>query len=457
VCLTIPGKIESISKGRAKVSYADKTTEVNLGVILDARVGDWVLYAGDMAVKKISAQDAKEIIELLEDNYSLVDVAALPLRYKRIVYKIRNTTSTESIHRKGTEKPITDNRSLITKKDIEYLFSLKGKQNLEALYAEANVMRKETLKDFVCIHGIIEFSNNCKNDCLYCGIRRSNENIRRYRMKSAEIFETAKGAVEKDGYKLLVLQSGEDDGYTDLQLLNILKNIKSKLRVFIFLSVGERSRKFYKEARKYASGSLYRFETSNPELYKKMHPGKSLEERLDLLNYQISLGYYMASGGLIGLPGQTISDLADDILLVKKLGIPMLSSGPFISAANTPLENPKSEIRNPKQSLNSKFLILNSSQRLDLTLKYIAIARLVIPEIKIPITTALETLDPENGRHKGLLAGGNALMFNLTPKKYSGDYSIYDNKYVEREKVWQKYGLFKGEESYEMLEGRLEL
>ena len=145
---------------------------------------------------------------------------------------------------------------------------------------------------------------------------------------------------------------------------------------------------------------------------------------------------------MIGLPGQKVTDLVDDLLLVKKLAVPMLSAGPYIEAEGTPLACEKGYSR---------------AERLRLTLNYIAVARLMMPELKIPVTTALETLDNENGRHQGLLAGANALMFNITPEKYRDDYQIYDHKYLEREKVWQKYGLFSGEESWEMIEEKLQI
>ncbi len=452
MCLTIPGKIKSINKGVATVKNGSRTEQIELGIVLDAKEGDWVLYATNRAVRRIDEQEAKEIIELLEDNYQPVDIKALPLEYKKIIYKIR----TEGQKNRETEEQnenyqspiinnqlITNHQSSITKNDLEYLLNLNGKNNLEALYSEANVMRKEKLEDFVCIHGIVEFSNYCKNNCLYCGIGR-DASIRRYRMTPDEIYLAVDRAVNKEGYKLVVLQSGEDDYYSDDDLVALIDKIKKKLRVFVFISVGERPSDFYERAfRAGATGSLFRFETSNPALYKVMHPGHTLDERLRCLQDQIDIGYYVASGGLIGLPGQTIKDMADDLLLVKKLGVPMLSSGPWLESKNSPLASQKSKVE--------------SQKLLELTLNYIAAARLLMPEIKIPVTTALETLDPESGRHKGLLAGANALMFNITPEKYRNDYNLYDHKYIEREKVWQKYGLFKGEESYEMLEDRLQI
>jgi len=431
MCLTIPGKILSIDDGIATIESAREKAQIDLGLVFGAKVGDWVLYATNRAVKLISESDAKEIISLLEDNYHPVNVSRLPLEFKKIIYKVRNGNSN------------------LTKGEIEYLFGLKGKNNLETLFAEANTLRKDRIDDFVCIHGIIEFSNYCRNNCLYCGIRRDNENIQHYRINQKNIVKIAKKAVDKEGYKLLVLQSGEDLNYSDNDLIKIIENIKKEAKVFIFLSVGNRSREFYKNAfRAGATGTLFRFETSNEKLYGKMHPGEKLEDRLGLLKYQKELGYYVATGSLVGLPGQTTFDIANDLLLTKKLDIPMISSGPFIPTSGTPLSQKgiKEEPKGSKQLLNV---------RIELFLKYIAIARFIMPEVKIPVTTALETLDPENGRHRGLLSGANALMFNLTPEEYAGKYNIYDHKYREREKVWQKYGLFKGEESYDMLEERL--
>lgn len=471
-----------------------RTAQVDLGLVFGAKVGDWLLYATDRAVKLISEKDAKEIIKLLEEKYRPVDNSKLPKKFIDVMEKIRNSNfeilnkseilnskqklDSRSPHfaevtrgkqdtvrndkteaRGGIKGRIRGGQKGISKGDIEYLLSLTDPDCLETLYAEANVLRKQVIEDFVCIHGIIEFSNYCKNNCLYCGIRRDNKALKRYRMTKDEIAETAKKAVEDEGYKLLVLQSGEDDNYSDEMLIDIIETIKKSVRVFIFISVGERSAEFYKKALKAgASGSLIRFETSNSKLYAKLRPGHCLQTRVSSIKYQVSRGYYVASGSMVGLPGQTVSDIADDLLMIKKLGVPMISAGPWLPASGTPLaENTKSEILNPKQILNSKFKIRNPNEQIELFLKYIAIARFMMPKIKIPVTTALETLDPENGRHRGLLAGANALMFNLTPEKYAGKYSIYDNKYREREKVWQKYGLFKGEESYEMLENRLHI
>ena len=446
MCLTIPGKIESIEKGIATVISARERAQIDLSLVFEAQVGDWILYATNRAVKVISEEDAKEIISLLEDKYHPVDVSKLPLQFKKIIFKVRSGNSD------------------LTKDEILYLLSLKGPNNLETLFAEANTLRKERIKDFICIHGIIEFSNYCKNSCLYCGIRKENK-VPRYRLNSKEIIDTAYDAVENEGYKLLVLQSGEDDSYSDADLIDLIVKIKQKMKVFVFISVGERSEKFYQEAYEAgATGSLIRFETSNSELYTKFRPKKYLKDRVKLIKAMIKMGYYVASGNMVGLPGQSLEDIADDLLMIKSLGVPMISAGPYIEAKGTPLANPKKQETRNNHTLNPESCDLspesydlNPKSQLELMLKFIAVARFMMPDVKIPVTTALETLDPENGRHRGLLAGANALMFNLTPEKFAKNYSIYDNKYREREKVWQKYGLFKGEESWEMLEEKLML
>lgn len=440
MCLTIPGKIISISEGIATVLNGSKTAQIDLGIVLGAQVGNWVLYAGERAVKVITAADAKEIISLLEDKYHPVDVSKLSLKFKKIIFKVRTGDSA------------------LTKDEITYLLKLKGTDNLETLYAEANFLRKDKIEDFVCIHGIVEFSNYCKNNCLYCGIRADNDKSR-YRMENGEIYQIVERSVNEDNYKLIVLQSGEDEAITDEKILELVRKIKKNLQVVVFLSVGERSLEFYKKAwRAGARGALIRFETSNPELYAQMRPGLKIEERLGLIKAMKKIGYYIATGSLIGLPGQSIEDIADDLLMVKELGNPMISAGPWLAAAGTPLCEQVTSVKSKVESQGNSFpncKLPTANRQLELALKYIAVARFMMPEVKIPVTTALETLDPQNGRHRGLLAGANALMFNLTPEKYAGDYSIYDNKYREREKIWQKYGLFKGEESWEMMEEKL--
>ena len=392
-----------------------------MGTVKGAKIGDWILATGNIGVRKINARDAGEIISLLEDSKQI--------NKNKIDLKLND------IFRRAWDRRLT-------KDDLLYLLRLQEDEDLAALYSEANVMRKTILKDFICIHGIIEFSNYCQNDCAYCGLRSANRHLRRYRMTINEITAAAGKAIQR-GYKLLVLQSGEDFFYSDDALAEIVRKIKEKNRVFIFMSVGERGYECYKKLKAAgASGVLFRYETSNPRLFKKLHPrGKNLARRLEHLKFMKELGFFIATGSLIGLPGQTEKDLLNDLLTTKKYAN-MVSMGPFIPTADTPLaKSPHTEeIKNWKVRMN---------------LKMIAILRLLIPEARIPVVTALETLAGEDGRKQALHAGANSLMFNLTPAKYRPLYKIYGNKFYQKENIWEKYGLFKYEESYKMLEERM--
>ena len=203
------------------------------------------------------------------------------------------------------------------------------------------------------------------------------------------------------------------------------------------MSVGERGYECYKKMKDAgASGALFRFETSNPELFRELHhKGKDLKNRFKHLEFMKELGYYTATGSIIGIPGQTVEDIADDILNMKKYAN-MISMGPFVPTKNTPLE------RCPHGDPEMNF-------------KMIAVLRLMMKNARIPVVTALETLAGEGGRKRAFMAGANSLMFNLTPAKYRPHYKIYDNKFYQEENMWEKYGLFKYEESYKMLEERM--
>jgi biotin synthase len=416
MCLTIPGKVIEIKEQKALLKTPSGVRQINIGLLSNVQVGDWLLSTTDLAVKKIKARDAEEILELLSGQ-KITDVKNVSQKFKEVLQaaQIRN----------------------LTKEEIVYLLKTK-EQEKEALFSEADAVRKENLKDFICLHAIIEFSNNCTNNCFYCGLRRDNETVSRYRMSIPEIINVADGAVNKIGYKMLVLQSGVDRWYTDKMLVDIVKKIKEKCRCFIFMSVGERSVDCYKKMKEAgANGVLFRFETSNQKLYEKLHPGGTLkggfENRLKLLEELKKIGYYISSGPIIGLPGQTIEDLADDILMMKRLGVGMVSTGPFVPCDNTPLSGkPRGDV--------------------ELSLKMIAVSRFVMPKARIPVTTAFETLDPQNARKMGLQGGGNSLMFNLTPVKYRSKYKIYPNKFHGRDKDLEYFSLYKGKESWEMLE-----
>jgi len=299
-------------------------------------------------------------------------------------------------------------RDNLTKEDIVFLLSLKDPLDVKLLYQRADEVRKKYCGDEVHLRGIIEFSNNCEQDCLYCGLRISNLSLDRYRMSSDEILATAEH-IYSAGMKTIVLQSGEDFEYSRSLITELIKSIKSKLDVAITLSLGERDFDDYDEWNKAgADRYLLKHETANPELYEKFHQKQPLEERVQHLRYLKSIGFQTGSGNMIGLPGQSLEDIADDILLCKKLECDMVSISPFISSPDTPFKN-----------------VPNAN--LDLTLKAMAVSRIFLKDVHIPATTALGTLD-EFGREKGLQVGANVIMPNYTPNPYRQNYKIYPDK-----------------------------
>ncbi len=307
------------------------------------------------------------------------------------------------------------NKEELSKEDIIFLLKLDKKEDLEKLFKKADDIRKEYIGDGVFIRGILEFSNYCKNDCLYCGIRKGNLGLKRYRVKPEEIVEIAENAVNNLGFKTVLLQSGEDDFYTVKIIENLVRSILKECDCRVALSIGERRVEEYK--RFYEAGArrcLIRFETSNKEIFEKLHPKSSLtknsfEKRIELIKELKRIGYQVGTGPMIGLPGQRIGDLAEDILLYNKLNINMAGMGPFICHPDTPLSG----------SLDGTF---------EMSLKMIAVTRIVCKDIFISATTALQTLNRINGRELALRAGANLLMPNITPQKYREMYQLYPNK-----------------------------
>lgn len=277
----------------------------------------------------------------------------------------------------------------------------------EELFNAADRVRKKYVGDEVHLRGLIEFSNICKRNCLYCGLRASNKNVKRYRLSPDEIVDLAKKAVEY-GYKTIVMQSGEDDFYTLDKMKYIISNIK-KLDVAITVSVGEKTfeeYKAYKEAG--ADRYLIRIETTDKALYEDMDPGMSHEERKRCLKDIKELGYEVGTGCLVGLPNQTLSSLADDILFFKEIGADMIGIGPFIPNEDTPLKDEK----------GGEFTT---------SLKVMAITRLLMPDVNIPATTAMESLN-KNGRIIALKSGANVVMPNVTEGEYRKLYALYPGK-----------------------------
>jgi len=418
MCITLPAKITAIRGMIADINNNGRQQSVRIGTEEKLTPGDWVLTTSDFLIKKIDDLEAQEIFSLL-GHYQKIDTENIDGRLKEI------------LSARGQRD--------LTKEEIVYLLSLNEEQSLAALYSEANIIRKTSIKDHICVHGIIEFSNHCKNNCLYCGLRRDNKEKIAYHMEPEEIIETAVRAVNDKGYKLLVLQSGEDDFYDEQKLLTIVSGIKNQCRVFLYLSIGDREAVLYWKLKQAgANGILMRFESSNAGIYAKMHDGESLADRLNLIKELKQQGYIISTGPIIGLPGQTISDMADDILTMKDIGLFMPSMGPLVPSANTPLLD--------EQVIDSKMI-----------LKVIAATRLAVPSARIPVTTAMETLYGMEFRQQAFLAGANSVMLNLTPEKYRNNYYIYANKFFDQEKKYEKWALFKGELSYRMLENELQM
>lgn len=277
----------------------------------------------------------------------------------------------------------------------------------QALFKKADEVRAKYVGDEVHLRGLIEFSNICRNNCLYCGIRKGNSMVHRYRMSEEELIKTAQNAANM-GFKTVVLQSGEDLYFDVLRLCHILEEIK-KFDVAVTLSIGERTYEEYKAFREAgADRYLMRIETTDQNLYHALDPDMSWQHRYDCLMMIKELGYELGSGIMVGLPNQTMESIADDLLFLKKIGIDMAGIGPFIPHPQTPLAG-------------------EAGGTLDLALRTMAVMRLLLPDINIPATTAMESLAP-NGRILALQAGANVVMPNVTEGEYRKFYELYPGK-----------------------------
>lgn len=301
--------------------------------------------------------------------------------------------------RQLTEAEYKELLELHTDKEIaEYGFELARKR------------QKETFGNEVYTRGLIEISNYCKNDCIYCGIRRSNQNAERYRLSEEEILSCCESGYAL-GFRTFVLQGGEDGYYTDDLLEDLLHKIKAAYPdCAITLSLGERSRESYE--RLYTAGAdryLLRHETANEAHYGKLHPAEmSLKNRKQCLYTLKEIGYQVGCGIMVGSPYQTIDNLVEDLAFMKTFNPHMVGIGPFIPQKDTPFGEME-------------------PGSLEMTLFLLAIIRLMLPKVLFPATTALGTIH-SRGRELGILAGGNVVMPNLSPVKVRKKYALYDNK-----------------------------
>ncbi len=293
-------------------------------------------------------------------------------------------------------------------------------ENKNFLFQAATEIKTKYIKNLVYFRGLIEYSNICRKNCFYCGIRRENENVCRYTLTDDEVLEAARYAY-KEGFGSIAIQGGELNSKAFCDKITSLLNKINKAtdnRLGITLSLGEQTEEVLLEwkeagARRY----LLRIESSNRDLYAKIHPNDSVhsyDERLKTLKILRKLDYQVGTGVMIGLPFQTYENVAEDILFFKDNDIDMIGLGPYIEHADTPL-------------FQYRDILPPLKERFDLTLKTIAILRVMQKDINMVASTAMQAID-KNGREKALMAGANIIMPNLTPTKYREDYLLYQNK-----------------------------
>jgi biotin synthase len=298
----------------------------------------------------------------------------------------------------------------LSKDELVYLLNNFTNETSEYLFEKARSLSLRYFGNGIYTRGLIEFTNFCKNDCYYCGIRRSNRNVERYRLSREDILSCCENGYSL-GFRTFVLQGGEDLTYSDDDIAELVRAIKENYPdCAVTLSIGEKGYEAYlKYFQAGADRYLLRHETANIEHYSMLHPKDlSAVERQECLWNLKKIGYQVGTGFMVGSPFQTAENLAEDLLFIKKLEPEMVGIGPFIPHHDTPFKD-------------------KTAGSLELTLFLIGILRLMLPNALIPATTALGTIDA-NGREKGILAGANVVMPNLSPVKVRKKYTLYDNK-----------------------------
>jgi biotin synthase len=292
--------------------------------------------------------------------------------------------------------------------DLVFLLGLQGNEETQLIFRAADGTRRRFMGDGILMRGIVEFGSYCRNTCSYCGLHAGNSRIARYRMSAEEVLESI-GRIASQGIRTVVLQSGEDDGLDPQRLAAVVREAKSRFDIAVTLSVGERPQADYALWREAgADRYLLKIESSDKPLYDSLHAGRKLETRLRCLFDLTTLGYQVGCGIMVGLPGQTLRHIAEDILFFARSRFDMIGIGPFIPHPQTPLreERPGS---------------------VSLTLKTVALTRIATKNAHLPATTALGSMDRDY-RLEGLQAGANVLMPNFTPVEYKKLYEIYPGK-----------------------------
>ncbi|MDE5992447.1 MAG: [FeFe] hydrogenase H-cluster radical SAM maturase HydE [Oscillospiraceae bacterium] len=299
---------------------------------------------------------------------------------------------------------------ILSKKELAEIISRHTPETDEYLFEKARAVREKIYGKDVYMRGLIEFTNYCKNDCLYCGIRRSAKGAERYRLTEEQILDCCETGYEL-GFRTFVLQGGEDGFFSDDKIVSIVSRIKEKFPdCAVTLSIGEKSRESYEKFRNAgADRYLLRHETANSEHYGKLHPKElSLENRMRCLADLKELGFQTGCGFMVGSPYQTAENLAEDLLYIYDLKPHMVGIGPFVPHHDTPFAEEK-------------------QGALETTLLMLGLTRLIVPNVLLPATTALGTIHPK-GREMGILAGANVVMPNLSPQDVRKKYLLYDNK-----------------------------
>ena len=293
--------------------------------------------------------------------------------------------------------------------DLGLVLRVTDPVELASLFRFADAVRHESVGDGVLLRGIVEFSNVCRNTCRYCGLNRRNTHLARYRLTQDQILDAVEN-IRRAGIKTVVLQSGEEDNLDADWLAEVIAGIGRSLDAAVTLCVGERSREEYRAWRLAgADRYLLKIETSDPGLYRELHPGMSFENRTRCLEDLAALGYQTGSGDLVGLTGQSIESLAGDLLFFKRGRFDMISVSPFIPHSQTPLAG-------------------EPAGDLTMTLKMIALTRIVCPTAHIPASTAIGSLHGRDERPRALAAGANVIMPNFTPHLVRRLYDIYPGK-----------------------------
>lgn len=308
--------------------------------------------------------------------------------------------------------------------DLVKLLSAKG-NDIKQIFDKAAEVKQQYIGNKVYLRGLVEYSNKCRKNCLYCGIRAGNNNVSRYTVTDDEVIQAAK-YIKELGYGSMVLQSGElmtRNFVNDIERLLIAINKETDYSLGITLSLGEQSEDTYR--RWFNAGAqryLLRIESSTPELYYKLHPNDdthSYQTRLEAIQTLQKVGYQTGSGVMIGLPFQTLDHLANDLLFLQNIDVDMVGMGPYIEHSDTPLYEYKN-------------LLPSKEERLELSLKMVAILRIMMKDINIAATTALQTLQSD-AREKAILVGANIIMPNVTPQSFREQYFLYQNKTVVKD------------------------